>query len=218
MSSYESHQDLVKRYHALTKERKRVKKNIHEIEVKDIRDTLAAKGYAYIPESEIKKIDDRRPDFVLSSANNSFTVLGERKSALEPPTTPSWRTQRPDNDIEEFTKLRAKVRNMEKEKPPIFPKRIGGHIIIIEGQIQDYSERFPTGLMKSSNRNLPAVAKFAYAVPKDQKQNVLAAFAEINKHFGKNHNLPPEHHEGSIMVTFIFDKSDLIALDLLSVP
>jgi len=74
-----------------------------------------------------------RPDYVAIKGDDC--VIGEIKSPDEPPTSGSWRQVQP-NDSRDFAKVREDVKRRE-QSGKLNPE-IGGHDIIIRGQIPDY--------------------------------------------------------------------------------
>jgi len=78
----------------------------------------------------------RKPDYIAVKAG--AIVIGEIKSPKEPPTTASWRQVQP-NDSEQMKTVRLGV--ARREAIGQLPKEIGGHEIIILGQIPDYIKR-----------------------------------------------------------------------------
>ncbi len=101
-----------------------------------VREALEGKGYEFYDESMIKGKGSghaRKPDYVAKKGN--VVVIGEIKSPSEPPTSSSWRQIQP-NDSDRFKAVRTEIARLEKEGK--VDKNVGGHIIIIKGQIPDY--------------------------------------------------------------------------------
>lgn len=169
------------------------------IERADLALTLSKAKLAYFDGKSITGIgtgNQRKPDYLGYSATD--LALGEWKSSFEPPTTSSWRTVR-GSDPEAFTRIREQVAGWEQNG---LSKDLGGHIIIIEGQLADYATQI------GISYELPWTAthmKFAYTVPLEQKDNVLNAFNEIEARLNKKYDF--ELFEGIVTITFIFKES-----------
>ena len=74
-----------------------------------------------------------KPDYI--AVKDGAIIIGEIKSPSEPPTSGSWRTIQPA-DSEVFKAVRTEV--SAREKAGEISKEVGGHEIIIRGQIPDY--------------------------------------------------------------------------------
>jgi len=106
---------------------------------KKAKEALESEGYRYYGEDDIKGIGSShmsKPDYIAVKGN--ILVIGEIKSPKEGPTSASWR-QIQNSDGEEFKKVRLEV--AEREKLGLISKEVGGHEIIIRGQISDYIEK-----------------------------------------------------------------------------
>jgi len=169
------------------------------IEKADLAFTLSKAKLAYFDGESITGIGtghQRKPDYLGYSPTD--LALGEWKSSFEPPVTSSWRTVR-ESDPEAFTQMRQQVASWEQNG---LSKDIGGHIIIIAGQLADYATQIGVSY------ELPWSAthtKFAYTVPLEQKANVLAAFNETETRLNKKYEF--ESFEGIVTITFIFQES-----------
>ena len=169
------------------------------LERADLAFTLSQAKLAYFDGQAITGIGtghQRKPDYLGYSPTD--LALGEWKSTFEPPTTSSWRTVRP-TDPDEFTQTRQQVASWEQRG---LSKDVGGHIIIIEGQLADYAEQI------GRSYELPwstSHTKFAYTVALGQKDNVAAAFDEIESRLQKKYDF--ESYEGAVTVTFVFEES-----------
>lgn len=159
--------------------------------------SLVSAGYEYFDgDRDIKgktHQHQRKPDFIASK--NGEIVIGEIKSPSEPPTSSSWRRIQP-NDSNEFAAVRQEVREREKEK--IVITEVGGHEIIIRGQIPDYVSNLGV------TYDLPVrvsrgIIKGGYSVPLEQAGNVKIAL----KNCGKNNinTIANSSHSA----TFVFD-------------
>lgn len=96
---------------------------------------LESEGFKYYAEDELKGIGrgNRKPDFV--AIKDSWFLVGEIKSPSEPATSPSWRSEQ-SYDSENMRSVRRRVRDMEKAGK--VSTDIGGHAIIMLGQIPEY--------------------------------------------------------------------------------
>jgi len=101
------------------------------------KEALTAHGYQYFDGD--KDIQGKgihhanKPDYIAAKGNT--IIIGEIKSPAESPKSGSWR-QIQNSDSEEFKKVRLEVLKREKEGK-VAPE-VGGHEIIIRGQIPDY--------------------------------------------------------------------------------
>ena len=100
-----------------------------------VKSLLIDKGYRYYQEEKIqgKGRGRRKPDFV--AVKEKYFLVGEIKSPSEPPTSPSWRSIQ-SFDTANMRRVREMVRKAEKEGK--LPPEVGGHAIIMLGQIQEY--------------------------------------------------------------------------------
>jgi hypothetical protein len=101
------------------------------------REALTAKGYRfYDGDTDIVgkgPSHASKPDYLATKGH--VIVIGEIKSPAEPPTSSSWRQPQP-GDSEALKRVRLDV--AQRELSGTVPKAIGGHEIIIRGQIPDY--------------------------------------------------------------------------------
>ena len=140
-----------------------------------VKELLESKGFVYYPEEAIKGIGrgSRKPDFVAIKGN--MFLVGEIKSPAETPLSSSWRSEQP-YDSENMRTVRRMVRSMEKEGR--VPPEVGGHAIIMLGQIPEY-------IMLLGKRWLPPepiegkkiVGAYAFPVQwRDQVEKALLSF------------------------------------------
>ena len=145
----------------------------------EVEKTLILAGYDYSDgDRDIKgktRQHQRKPDYIASK--NGEIIIGEIKSPNEPPTSGSWRQKQP-NDSHEFAEVRQEVH--EKEKAGKVSPEVGGHEIIIKGQIPDYVSNLgitydlPSGISS-------ATLKGGYSVPSEQSRNVEMALRNCGK-------------------------------------
>ena len=105
-----------------------------------VEEALKSKGYDYYDgDRDIPgkgKQHANKPDFIAVKGNRVY--IGEIKSPAEGPKSSSWR-QRQNGDTEEFASVRKDV--AQREKAGLVLPEIGGHEIIVRGQIPDYIEK-----------------------------------------------------------------------------
>ena len=159
--------------------------------------SLLLNGYKYFDgDRDIKgktRQHQRKPDYI--AVKNGEIIIGEIKSTNESPTTGSWR-QKQANDSSEYAAVRQEVR--DREKAGKVSPEVGGHEIIIKGQIPDYAANLGV------TYDLPVrvsggTLKGGYSVPAEQACNVINAF----KICGKS-DYQVVDNQGQT-VTFIFD-------------
>ena len=147
---------------------------------KKVEEALKSKGYDYydgdrdIPGKGRQHAN--KPDYIAVKDNKIY--IGEIKSPAEGPKSGSWR-QIQNSDTEQYLAVRNDV--AKREKTGLLLPEIGGHEIIIRGQIADYVRKI------GINFDLPASVpknmeiRMAYSMPKSEEQNVEAALANCGK-------------------------------------
>ena len=162
-------------------------------------EALKSRGFEYFDgDKEIKgksAAHRSKPDYVAVKDNDC--IIGEIKSPDEPPTTGSWRQIQP-NDCHDFAKVREDVKRRERSGQ--LDPEVGGHEIIIRGQIPDYVAKI------GKTYDLPANASGkklmgGYTVPLEQAVNVEVALENC----GKRICYKIDSCNG--LVTYIFDFS-----------
>jgi hypothetical protein len=134
-----------------------------------------------------------KPDYV--AVGSSDCIIGEIKSLDEPPTSGSWRQIQP-NDSDDLAKVREDVKECEKSGQ--LNPEVGGHEIIIRGQIPDYVSKIGITYDLPPNASGKKI-KGGYTVPSEQAMNVEAAL----KNCGKMVCHKIDNGNGSI--TFIYE-------------
>jgi hypothetical protein len=109
-----------------------------------------------------------KPDYI--AARNGELIIGEIKSPLESPKSGSWRTPQ-KSDTEPFSKIRLEVAG--REQAGEVSKEIGGHLIIIRGQIPDYVRKLGVTYDVPAECSQPETIKCGYTVPEHEKGNVI---------------------------------------------
>lgn len=131
-------------------------------------------GFQYTDGKDIKgktKFHRKKPDFLAVDRKNWIFLIGEIKTPIEPPTSSSWRNSLV-SDTFDFRTIRQKV--VELEKCNRLRKEVGGHIIILLGQIMDYFRVFGKTYTFSIDLNRFKIM-FAYCVPIIELVNVEKA-------------------------------------------
>lgn len=164
---------------------------------KKVEAALKSKGYDYydgdrdIPGKGRQHAN--KPDFI--AVKGSKVYIGEIKSPAEGPKSGSWR-QVQNSDTEQFKAVRNDV--SKREKAGLLLPEIGGHEIIIRGQIADYVRKIGINfdLPESVSRNNEM--RMAYSMPKLEGQNVEAALANCGKKVYEKINI------GNGSITYLF--------------
>ncbi len=117
-----------------------------------------------------------KPDFIAVKDNKIY--IGEIKSPAEGPKSTSWR-QIQNSDTEQFAAVRIDVAKREKEGV-VLPE-IGGHEIIIRGQIADYVRKIGINFDLPESVSTKMEIRMAYSMPKTEEQNVEKAFDNCRK-------------------------------------
>ena len=144
-----------------------------------VKELFVAAGYEYFDgDEDIKgktRQHRRKPDYI--AVKDDLVIIGEIKSPTEPPTSGSWRQKQP-NDSDEFAKVRQDIHDLEKVgmKDP----NVGGHGIIIRGQIPDYIAKIGVTYDLPVSTPGPTI-KGGYTVPSAQAQNVKTALSDCGK-------------------------------------
>ena len=162
-----------------------------------VEESFKAKGYEYFDgDRDIngKTAQHRRkPNYV--ALKDDVVIIGEIKSPVEPPTSSSWRQKQP-NDGRKFAGVRADV--LDREKAGKLDPEIGGHEIVIRGQIPNYVSRI------GKTYDLPVdkkrkIIKGGYSVPAAQSGNVEQALISLGKKYCQI------IYDGNGAITYIVD-------------
>lgn len=161
---------------------------------KKAEEALKSKGYQYYGEKDIVGIGSTsKPDYI--AVKDDIVVIGEIKSPKEGPKSAMWR-QIQRGDSEEFKAVRLDV--ARREEAGALPKEVGGHEIIIRGQIPDYINKrgktynFPIPVGKGSR------IMSGYTVPNRERRNVEQALKNSKK------TIYEVIDTGNTAITFIF--------------
>ena len=162
-----------------------------------VEEALKSKGYDYydgdrdIPGKGRQHAN--KPDFIAVKGNKVF--IGEIKSPAEGPKSGSWRTIQ-NSDTEQFAAVRTDV--AKREKAGLILPEIGGHEIIICGQIADYVRK--VGINYDLPASLPQKAEImmAYSMPEAEARNVEKALANCGKKVYEKIN------SGNGSITYLF--------------
>ena len=162
-----------------------------------VEEALKSKGYDYYDGNRDVPGKGRqhanKPDFI--AVKGTRVYIGEIKSPAEGPRSSSWR-QRQNSDTEEFASVRKDVSQRENSGS-VLPE-IGGHEIIILGQIADYVRKI--GINYDLPASLPKNMEImmAYSFPESEEGNVKKALSNCRK---KVHE---EVDTGNGSVTYLF--------------
>jgi hypothetical protein len=149
-----------------------------EINLK-VKESFLAAGYEYYDgDEDIKgktRQHRRKPDYI--AVKGDQIIIGEIKSPEESPAAGSWRKKQP-NDSAAFAKVREDI--LDLESAGMLDPNVGGHGIIIRGQIPDYVSHLGV------TYDLPVAApglnvKGGYTVPACQAGNVEGALSNCGK-------------------------------------
>jgi len=143
-------------------------------------DALTAHGYRYFDgDRDIKgkgRQHANKPDYI--AAKGKTVIIGEIKSPAESPKSSSWR-QIQNSDTEEFKKVRMEVAN--REKAGLVSPEVGGHEIIIRGQIADYVRKIGVNFDLPASVSSKSEIMMSYSMPKSEERNVEQAFNNCRK-------------------------------------
>jgi hypothetical protein len=140
-------------------------------------EALISNGYKVVNAVQGKgRSHASKPDYI--AFKESRTVIGEIKSPSEGPRSTSWRTPQ-QSDTEEFVAVRLDVD--AREKNGLLSKDVGGHEIIIRGQIPDYFCKL--GRTYDLPAECPNTARIlgAYSAPVGEANNIEQALYNCGK-------------------------------------
>jgi len=164
---------------------------------KKAEEALKKSGYQYYGEKDIVGIGSghsSKPDYI--AVKDGIVIIGEIKSPKEGPKSAMWR-QVQRNDSEEFKAVRLDV--SKREEAGELRREVGGHEIIIRGQIPDYISK------KGRTYNFPAAVKndakvmAGYTFPDYERRNVEQALMNCRK------TIHAVVDTGNRAVTYIFE-------------
>lgn len=145
-------------------------------------ETLQAQGFDYY-DGDINirgkgRSHASKPDYI--AAKDGIIIIGEIKSPAESPKSGSWRTPQ-NSDSPSFKKVRLEVAKRERSGELL--KEIGGHEIIIRGQIPDYIAKLNVTYDLPPEIENFNILKSGYTVPSSEKGNVEVALRNIEKNY-----------------------------------
>lgn len=147
---------------------------------KKVEEGLTSKGYQYFDgDRDIPgkgRQHANKPDFIAVKGNKVY--IGEIKSPAEGPRSGSWR-QRQNSDTEEFAAVREDV--ARRERAGLLSPEIGGHEIIIRGQIADYVRKIGVNFDLPSPLPKNMVIMTVYSFPEAEEGNVKKALSNCGK-------------------------------------
>jgi len=147
---------------------------------KKVEEALKSKGYEYydgdrdIPGKGRQHAN--KPDYIAVKDNKVY--IGEIKSPAEGPKSGSWR-QVQNSDTEEFSAVRIDI--AKREKVGLLLPEIGGHIIIIQGQIMDYVRKIGINFDLPESVSTKMEIRMAYSMPESEEQSVAKALVKCKK-------------------------------------
>ena len=144
-----------------------------------VKETFIEAGYEYYDgDQDIKgktRQHRRRPDYI--AVKDDQMIIGEIKSPKEQPTSSSWRQRQP-KDSDEFAQVRQDI--LDLEQAGMLDPSVGGHGIIIRGQIPDYVAKIGVTFDLPVQEHRLKI-KGGYSVPSSQAKNVKAALSNCGK-------------------------------------
>jgi len=144
-----------------------------------VKESFTAAGYEYYDgDADIKgktRQHRRKPDYI--AVKGDQIIIGEIRFPEESPASGSWRKKQP-NDSAAFAKVRQDI--LDLESAGMLDPNVGGHGIIIRGQIPDYVSHI--GITYDLPVALPrSKAKGGYTVAACQAGNVEKALSNCGK-------------------------------------
>jgi len=145
-----------------------------------VEEALKSQGYEYydgdvdIPGKG--RQHSNKPDYIAVKGNNIY--IGEIKSPAEGPKSASWR-QIQNSDTEEFAAVRMGI--VKREKAGLVSPDVGGHEIIIRGQIADYVRKIGINFDLPASISQNNEIKTAYSMPESEERNVEKALENCRK-------------------------------------
>lgn len=163
---------------------------------KKAEEALESKGYKYYGEKNIEGIGSAhssKPDYI--AVRDEIVIIGEIKSPKEGPKSAIWR-QIQKGDSDEFKSVRLDV--SRREETAKLTREVGGHEIIIRGQIPDYiNKRGKTYNFPVPVRNGAKIMS-GYTIPNHERSNVETALKNCGKTIHELIDI------GNSSITFIF--------------
>jgi len=143
-------------------------------------EALESKGYDYYDGDRDVHGKGRqhanKPDYI--AVHGSKVFIGEIKSPAEGPKSGSWR-QIQHSDTEQFAAVRNDV--VKREKAGAILPEIGGHEIIICGQIADYVRKIGINFDLPASVPDDAEIMMAYTAPEAEGRNIEEALSNCGK-------------------------------------
>jgi len=145
-----------------------------------VEEAFLSKGYKYYDgDRDIRgktRSHASKPDYI--AIIGDVIIIGEIKSQMEGPTSSSWR-QIQNSDSEGYKTVRNEV--TAREKAGVLPKEVGGHEIIVRGQIPDYMTKLNKTYDLPSGVSESRTIKGGYSVPSAQENHVEVALKNCKK-------------------------------------
>jgi hypothetical protein len=157
-------------------------------------EALTSMGYEVFDQIRGKgRSHSSKPDYI--AIKGSTIVIGEIKSPSEGPLTASWRVSQ-SSDTKEFAAVRHDVERRERQG--LLFREVGGHEIIIRGQIPDYIRKLGTTYDLPAQCTKKGPFTGGYSAPYREAKNIEQAFLNCGKNFYEKLS----HKNGT--VTYIF--------------
>ena len=159
--------------------------------------SLTARGYKYFDGDQDVHgkgpSHANKPDYI--ATKKGIIVIGEIKSPKEGPKSPSWR-QVQSGDSSNFKAVRLDVAS--QEKAGIISPEVGGHEIIIRGQLVEYVNK--NGITYDLPEAVSSNGKIlmGYTIPILERTRVIQALKICGKKIHDEINI------GNDSVTYIF--------------
>ena len=172
-----------------------------------VEDALLSKGYKIYSENKIRgrgRSHLSKPDYI--AEKDCIVVIGEVKSPMEGPKSSSWR-QAQKSDTDNYKIVRAEV--YKQEKTGKVPKEVGGHEIIIRGQIPDYVKKINRTFYLPDGLKDNADIKGGYSFPSSETVNVEKAF----KNCGINAYEKIDTGNGTTTIIYILRSSPSLGVE-----
>ncbi len=135
-----------------------------------VAEALSQMGYMFYSEDKIKGKGPghlSKPDYIAVKENT--LIVGEIKSPKEGPRSGSWRHAQ-NSDTDSFKIVRQEVERRENNGEVL--KEVGGHEIIIRGQIPDYIGKIGRTYDLPIKFNDSNIIKGGYSFPSSETINV----------------------------------------------
>jgi len=123
-----------------------------------------------------------KPDWIAIKKTKDEIIIGEIKTVSENPARSDYRKKSSENESQVFTGVRTNIKNEEEQGR--ISKKIGGQVIIIQGQIPEYQRKMKVTwtvpeLDTFDYSSVPV--KHCYSFPSARNGDVRAAYNRLGK-------------------------------------